>query len=836
MHYVLENRQMKRWTGTKVARSMVSSTQKIGSRAKENMPSAFALYRYLADQEMKLHLGAEDIGLYIQDQATRATQRIPVAARELARIREDAQSVRSAVISALSKLQEDASRGSAAEALAAIEELDRVKAQMEAACSTIKEAAGLSTLFELVDDLFAAGDIIRIDEALSGMRRGLAVVADTVPEFRNGRQRLAALEEKFASAVEGPLAAALAGQRGEEAGSLSRMMSSIGRGELVSKAYASARSPPFSALWDGYTPGTPFVSWLSTFYDQILHLVASECEWCETALPDQYPGLVLELLSSFFVAIDKPHRARLAGALTGAAGSLLPLEHMEQAVASASDFTEGLYKELSSARALQSFNSLSFVLQLVLSPVEGALAQYPDKEWQYLTAEISNLIANGKRMVIDIESIVAYTFDFILRMALMLFMCFVLVLLRMNDPKRNCVCFSLFPSYAAARDAESSDVALASSLGDSLDGASNAITAAISRCIRMTGGTALPALAKTMDRVLAQYTTAVKETIASNSRTGSSSSGPETIVPLLLFVNKLQQNFAQCNRMLEQAAAGAIPPLLTPRTATEIQQSSSSIDNDSDPHSLSLAQLRISSQAALRQQLDAFLAGSDSGSEGCLGMLPGTDAATVDLAAYVDALVEDVLCTKLYAYFAALPSLKEWEAQPASVVALPSFTPYPLQYVTAAGEYLMMLPQLLESSLTSEQGVDVEDESSGSGDSLNVTTGVVAVISPAQLVADWVDRAALAAARRYESQLQQLTSLSGQGAAQLAADIEYFCNVLNTLGLNAPPVLAAWQAALVASDVASLQAVAALVASGEGVSADARCAVELVAKLRKLEI
>ena len=51
-----------------------------------------------------------------------------------------------------------------------------------------------------------------------------------------------------------------------------------------------------------------------------------------------------------------------------------------------------------------------------------------------------------------------------------------------------------------------------------------------------------------------------------------------------------------------------------------------------------------------------------------------------------------------------------WSAQePESSMSLPSFNAYPQLSVTAAGEYLMMLPQLLESLLTdSEEGVDTE--------------------------------------------------------------------------------------------------------------------------------
>lgn len=49
------------------------------------------------------------------------------------------------------------------------------------------------------------------------------------------------------------------------------------------------------------------------------------------------------------------------------------------------------------------------------------------------------------------------------------------------------------------------------------------------------------------------------------------------------------------------------------------------------------------------------------------------------------------------------------------------------------------------------------------------------------------------AAEMYVAQLGQLRSLSPAGSAQLAADLEYFCNVVSALGVSIPPALATWQ-------------------------------------------
>lgn len=90
---------------------------------------------------------------------------------------------------------------------------------------------------------------------------------------------------------------------------------------------------------------------------------------------------------------------------------------------------------------------------------------------------------------------------------------------------------------------------------------------------------------------------------------------------------------------------------------------------------------------------------------------------------------------------------------------------------------------------------------------------------------------ALETAAHYQRQLGALPALTTAGAAQLAADLEYFNNVLATLGVDVPPALAAWQAAAAApaDGVSDL-----LRTAEEGGDAAAAEAVVAVARLRGL--
>ena len=54
---------------------------------------------------------------------------------------------------------------------------------------------------------------------------------------------------------------------------------------------------------------------------------------------------------------------------------------------------------------------------------------------------------------------------------------------------------------------------------------------------------------------------------------------------------------------------------------------------------------------------------------------------------------------------------------------------------------------------------------------------------------------ATGAADHYADQLAKIDRLTPHGSAQLAADLEYFCNVLHALGVAVPLVLGTWQVA-----------------------------------------
>lgn len=141
-----------------------------------------SLEKYLAELEMRLLLSAEDIETNLHDLSMQALRRIPFAVQEIYRLKGDVQGMQDRLGGLTTDIATDAHQ--ARTSVSGLVQLDRAKRNMEAACTTLREATELSGLFVKVEQVFAEGDLPRVAEILSSMRKSLNLVGD-VPEFRS---------------------------------------------------------------------------------------------------------------------------------------------------------------------------------------------------------------------------------------------------------------------------------------------------------------------------------------------------------------------------------------------------------------------------------------------------------------------------------------------------------------------------------------------------------------------------------------------------------------------------------------------------------------------------
>jgi hypothetical protein len=142
------------------------------------------------------------------------------------------------------------------------------------------------------------------------------------------------------------------------------------------------------------------------------------------------------------------------------------------------------------------------------------------------------------------------------------------------------------------------------------------------------------------------------------------------------------------------------------------------------------------------------------------------------LARSVERFVYDTLLGRVSLELKGIARSEMWTAKPAeSAYKLPTFSAYPQERMTNAGEYLLSLPQHLDNA----------HEETANGES-----------KPTVASEAWIARIAEASADLLLKEVQSIRSLTEQGAAQLAADLEYFSNIVAALALAPPDALVAW--------------------------------------------
>lgn len=144
-------------------------------------------------------------------------------------------------------------------------------------------------------------------------------------------------------------------------------------------------------------------------------------------------------------------------------------------------------------------------------------------------------------------------------------------------------------------------------------------------------------------------------------------------------------------------------------------------------------------------------------------------------------------------------------------------------YLCAVGEHLLLLPQIMEGALLQDDRTGSE----GGTPHSPPTSPHLAQDDALASVNEWTVRIASHTAEILEMALRRLPRLSQLGAAQLAADLEYLCDVLGTLGVVVPDALAAWAAGAAAPDAKAARALLADVTGDE-----ARRAIQTVIALR----
>jgi hypothetical protein len=161
--------------------------------------------------------------------------------------------------------------------------------------------------------------------------------------------------------------------------------------------------------------------------------------------------------------------------------------------------------------------------------------------------------------------------------------------------------------------------------------------------------------------------------------------------------------------------------------------------------------------------------------------LPVSDGKLAGLNEALHALTFETVLAPLVRRLTDLGSKSEWMEEGEA-----GFSLSPLAYVTVVGEQLLALPQQLEPFMGGEEeGAANLVAIALSASKLPVTAVFDTADGELLSVADeWLGAAAQGVMNTYVEQILKIKKVTGNGAAQLSADIDYLCNVLSALDVS----------------------------------------------------
>ncbi|CAN6173190.1 unnamed protein product [Urochloa humidicola] len=750
------------------------------------------LDRFLADAEERLRAAADDAAAALERDSGDALRRVPLACRDALRLRDDAVALRAHLASVLQSLS--LAEGSSAESIAALAQIDTVKQRMEAAYTTLQDAAGLAQLSQSVEDVFSSGNLPKAAETLATMRHCLSAVGE-VAEFANVRKQLEVLEERLDEMVQPRLVDALSNRKVDAVQDLRGILIRIERFKSLEVQYTKIHVKPLKKLWEDFDlkqrasrldmekfggesiNGLSFSSWLPNFYDETLLYLEQEWKWCLTAFPEEYKSLVpkvlietiSELNSSFVSRVNiatgdvvPETRSVYKGILDVLSGDLpkgtkLQNKHL-QALIELHNMTATFARNIQHLFSESDLAVVLNTLKAVYSPYETFKARYGQMERAILSAEMAG---------IDIRGAV--------------------------------------PRGVGAQGIELSETVRR--MEESIPQMIVLLEAAVERCISLTGGSEADELVVALDDIMLQYISNLQEALKSlrivcglDSDALKKDAGLEKKeAQRLVDVSEEEEwsivqgalqilTVADCLTSRTSVFEASLRATLA-RIGTNFSLSGFGSSLDKSPTAiadekadlplggcaaLDIAAIRLSDLPEKSKKLLTVL---EQSKDPRFHALPLTSQRVAAFSDTVNELVYDVLISKVRQRLSEVARLPIWSSvEEQGGLPLPSFSAYPQAYVTSVGEYLLTLPQQLEPLAEGISGNEAGNDE-------------------AQFFAtEWIFKVAEGATALFMEQLRGIHYITDRGAQQLAADIEYLSNVLSALSMPIPPFLSTFHA------------------------------------------
>ena len=876
--------------------SISSTTTSVGGTKEDD-----ALERLLSELEMRLQLLGEDVSLQLERESQLGVKRIPTAIGEIEVLEENVESLTNAVKDISRSLDE--TEFPSKQSIERLRKIDEVKSRMERARDTLSEAAGLAELMHSVDSVFNGENVSNMADALVRMKRGLAIVGD-VPEFADGRDRIAVLESRLESAARPALLRALEMDKGVSGAS--NMVSSgnrdsikfardardalrsIGKNESIEGAYAEARVvSPAMDFWVAFEEKThndglimnesspnntdkktdedaaneAFANFLPQFYDFVISLIEKEVNWTKNTFPEDVATLVSAGVASLHRAIAKKMQKRLDtlcygsyyGDGTTSSGAMnssnnndgennadigADLENMTRCRVATTRYATRLcralepcvrkmvtaaMKESANANGEDNSNTTALDESYLLSSSDD---EDDDLRYRFaididhgsgMNADSANAKGDGsdnsannkKSKKREKVTMAVQKFTEALSTVFIPFIKSEKVFPKLESIKLREEIISLAAATVDPDDFDGDFLAFSAAIEKTCKSASKSAMKSFVSCKEYSSGLETVAAVKSIDDSLTRFVKALEgrlkavriaigldKSIGSASGKGSSKN-PEDFIDASLSLLRATKSVPQTFADLDARASVTLKQIASESSFTKSGGTITDVDflrAIAGKEHLDLvfsmqSRLDAGRSRALVSYLEPYAESlsasvllrnnSKSNEESIIAsahsVFPRTADAAVQFRDACERLVRDCLLHRVRRELENIEKEQIWTKMAAKTAHdLPTFSAYPQEKATNSGEYLLSLPTRLEA-LVSVVGDDFGADASGSAGVFSNDD------EDDDLASIWMERVAEASATIFLERVKSIRRLSEPGAAQLAADLEYFSNVVTAL-------------------------------------------------------
>lgn len=263
---------------------------------------------YAATLVTKLQVFIQEVNKSLEDMSTQVVNSMPRVLRDIEALKQEATYLKQQMQQVKDDIHDVESKTS--HTMKVLVQTDQIRSRVEKSCAALREADNWSSLAAAIEDVFRSGDSTTIAARLHSMQNSLEILKDS-PDYDDKVMHLEALKNRLESHVSPHAVTAFKQHNTEEAKSLQTVFSTIGRENELHKYYIKTYSSSLVNQWqeivandeDDDKPGSTI---LNELFDLLISMWHSQIPWCKSVFGARSATLVLIQVLNEVLLTSKP--------------------------------------------------------------------------------------------------------------------------------------------------------------------------------------------------------------------------------------------------------------------------------------------------------------------------------------------------------------------------------------------------------------------------------------------------------------------------------------------------------------------------------------------------